>query len=164
MKTLLPPLLLAVAIVTGCTTTTTDANGVKIKVYDPVKTQQVKDAIAPVISSVVRRVVLNSPQHSDEIAGYFRAVGGVFCSASASGQLGPEQVVAALDAATVRLQQGVEPEIIDGKNLLLALYKINYGDRFKAELPPDKWPKNVADIICDSIHQGLKDAGKPGVK
>ncbi len=134
------------------------------RVYDPVKTQQVKDAVAPVIGSIVRRVINNSPQHAAEIASYFHAVGAVFCSASQTGQLGPEQVLAALDAATSELQAGLDDEIIDGKNLLLALYKINYGDRFKAELPPDQWPKNVADVICESIDRGLKDAGKPGVR
>lgn len=157
------PLVLALSagIFTGCTTTNPTTGETA---YDPVKTEQVKAAVTPVVASVVRRVINNSPQHSEEIANYLRAVGAVFCSASASGSLGPEQIIAAADAATAGLQANVEPEIIDGKNLLLALYKINYADRFKASLPPDKWPKNVADVICASIDQGLKDAGKPGVK
>lgn len=133
--------------------------------YDPVKTQQVKDAVTPVVASVVRRVINNSPQHAEEISRYIRAVGSVFCAASASGQLSPVEVITALDAATADLQSaGVDDEIIDGKNLLISLYKINYGDRFKAELPPDKWPKNVADVICESIDRGLKDARQPGVR
>lgn len=157
MKTIIALLTvgLLATLLLGCKTT---------GVYDPVKTEQVKAAVTPVIASVVRRVIVNSPQHSDEIALYLRAVGSVFCSASASGSLGPEQVLAALDAATAGLQTGVEPEIIDAKNVLLALYRINYADRFKAELPADQWPKNVADVICAAIDQGLKDAGKPGVR
>ncbi len=133
-------------------------------VYDSVKTDQVKAALTPITASVVRRVILTSPQHADEIALSSRAVGSVFCSAAASGSLGPEQVLAAVDAATAGLQAGVDPEIIDAKNALLAIYRIFYGDRFRAELPADKWPRHVADLICASIDQGLKDAGKPGVK
>jgi hypothetical protein len=156
--------LLSSICLVGCKTAGKTASGEPTRIYDPVKTQQVKDAVTPVVASVVRRVINNSPQHADEIARYFHAVGAVFCSASETGQLGPEQVLDAMDAATAELQAGLDDEIIDGKNLLMALYKINYGDRFKAELPPDQWPRNVADVICDSIDRGLKDAGKPGVR
>jgi hypothetical protein len=59
---------------------------------------------------------------------------------------------------------GDEQIAIDVKNAVIAIYKIYYGDRFKAELPPDGWVRNVADVLCVSIDQGLKDAGKIGCK
>ena len=126
--------------------------------FDPVKTETVKAVAAPVVASAVRRVT------TDENADYLRAGGAVFCAASRSGQLDPVFLIDALEAATVSRQARVDPLVIDAKNLLVALYKINFNDRFRAELPPDKWPKNVADVLCEAIDLGLKDAGRPGVK
>ena len=164
MKNLLIIAILATALMASITAckTTDPVSGERR--FDPVKTEQVKASIEPVISSVVRRVIDNSPENSDAIATYLRAVGGVFCSASASGALGPEEIINAADMATSGLQGGVEPEIIDAKNVLIALYKLNYGDRFRATLPADMWPKNVADVLCAAINQGLIDAGKAGVQ
>ena len=158
-----PVLIIVILTVALLASACKSTNSAGVKAYDPVKTEQVKAAIEPVLSSVVRRVVNNSPQHGDEIAGYMRAAGGVFKSAAETGSLGPEQLIAAMDAATAGLQDSVDPEIIDGKNALLSLYRILYGDRFKAELPPDQWPRHVADVIAGGIDQGLKDAGKLGI-
>lgn len=155
----------ACIFIAGCYSGCKTANPTTgVKEFDPVKTEKVKAAIEPIVSSAVRRVVASNPKHSDEIALYLRAVGGAVCSISDTGEASPETLIAAIDAATVNLQAGVDPEIIDGKNAIIAVYKILYADRFKAELPPDEWPKNVCDVICQAIDQGLKDAGKPGVR
>ena len=153
-------LLLAVS---GCTTKVIDpATGQSTTQFDPVKTEQVKALLEPIGAGAVRRIITNSPQHSDEIAGYFRAVGSVFCQMSANNDFDPAYLIGAADAATAKFQANVPQEAIDVKNALVALYKVNFEGRFRAELPPDKWPKNVADVICVSIDQGLKDSGKPG--
>ena len=146
---------LAAALLTGCTTVNPVTG---VRAYDPIKTAQVKASVEPIVASVVRRVA------SEKNEVYIRAVGVAFCAVSTSGQLSPVTMMEIVDAATFNLQQGVDPTVIDAKNLLVALYKINYGDRFTAELPPDKWPKNVADVICNAIDQGLKDKGLAGVK
>lgn len=162
IRTLLTAVVLAASLALVACKSTNPATGKKE--YDPVKTEQVKAAVEPILASGVRRVLANNPEHGDEIAGYMRSVGYVFLSASESGELGPEQIIEAADRATAGLQNGVDPAIIDGKNALIALYRILYGDRFKAELPPDKWPKHVADVIAQAVDQGLKDAGKPGLR
>lgn len=145
---------------TGCTTTDPTTGEKK---FDPVKTQAAKDTIQPIAASSVRRVITNSPQHSDAIADYFRSIGTAFCKMEATGNFSPQQLVDAADAATAKLQAGVDPFVIDLKNAIVALYKLNFGARFNAELPPDKWPAFVASVFCQGISQGLKDAGKPGV-
>lgn len=160
MKSLILSICLASTLifVNGCATN---------KPVDVVKVQQVKDAITPVAASAVRRVILNSPEHSDELAVYFRSLGSVFCAMSDTGEFSPVTLITAVDNATLPYQlqlQGDEQIAIDIKNAVVAVYKIYYGDRFKAELPPDSWVKNLADLLCDSINQGLKDAGKPGIK
>lgn len=149
-----------VVMLTGCKTT----NSSGVKVFDPVKTEQVKAAVEPFVASIARRILLNNPKQAAEIGNYMRAVGGVFCDASSSGQLSPDQIITAIDGATANLQNGADPLVIDGKNLIITIYRIAYGERFKAELPADQWPKNVADVLCAAIDQGLKDAGQAGVK
>jgi hypothetical protein len=143
-------------LLVGCKTTNSEGQSE----FDPVKTEQVKAAVTPVVASVVRRIV-NDPEHPDRSEAarlYLTAVGGVFCQASATGQLTPDQIITALDTVTAGLQEQVDPLVIDAKNVLIAIYRINYAEKHNAELPPDKWPHAVLDVLCDSITQGLADA------
>lgn len=130
--------------------------------YDPVKTAQVKAAVVVPVTSAIRRVILNSPAHSDELAAYFRSVGTVFCKMRDTGNFSPEYLVDEVNKV-------VSPSIGDNvyadiKNAAVAIYKISYAQRANAELPPDKWPYSVADVLCSGIDTGLRDAGKPGVR
>lgn len=151
------PLMLAVS---GCHTTQIDPNtGQPVKVFDPVKTANVKAASEAFVTTVARRI---AAKPKNEI--YIRTVGAVFCTASTTGHLDPLVIESMLEQALADKLQDVDPLVIDAKNFLLALYRINYGNRFNAELSPEKWPKNVADVICNSVDTALKDLGKPGVK
>jgi hypothetical protein len=146
-------------------TTVPDVTGTNFVTYiDPVKLAQVEAAIQPAASSVLRRAILNSPQHADEIAGYARAVGSVFCQTANTGQFSPSQVLAAADRATAGLQTSMPPEAIDGKNAALALYTILWNDKLTTNVPTNGWPYAVCNVFCRSIDQALKDAGKPGVQ
>lgn len=151
--------LLAVCAVTGCKSTNPTTGQ---REYDPVKTEQVKAAIEPIAAGAIRRVIENSPQHADEIATYLRSVGRIFCAMETNGNFSAEFLITEADKLTAPLLK--DNYVVDIKNAILALYRINYADRFKAELPPDKWPRHVASLFCASIDRGLKDAGKPGVK
>lgn len=140
-------------VVTGLTNTSTK--------LDPAKLSQVENALEPVVAGATRRVLRNSPQHSDEIALYLRSVGTVFCDMHDSGRFEPAYLIDAADKiATPQLE---DDYVIDIKNAAIAIYKIAWGDRFTAELPPDQWTGQICTLICTSIDVGLKDAGKPGV-
>lgn len=140
-------------VVTGLTNTSSK--------LDPAKLSQIESALEPVVAGAARRVLKNSPQHSDEIALYLRSVGSVFCDMQASGRFEPAYLIDAADKiATPNLP---DDYVIDMKNAAIAVYKIAWGDRFTAELPPDQWPGEVCKLICGSIDTGLKDSGKPGV-
>jgi len=132
-------------------------------VYDPVKSSQVVAAIQVPVQSTLLRVLRKSPQHSDEIAAYIRAVGNVFCAASITGRFTPEQLIAEIEKVTQPLQSKVDPLVIDVKNAAVALYTIFYAQRHSAELSPEKWPAHVAKLLCSAIDTSLTDAGKPGV-
>jgi len=167
-KTVTTLLLLGIGIgMTGiaCTITKIDpVTGQPVKVYDPVKTQQVKDAVLPITASTVRRVLENNPTKAVEIASYFRAIGTPFCSIAATGLVDLNLLTNVLDAATASRIGKLDPVAIELKNTLLALFKVFYADRFKAELPPEAWTRNIADVICSALDQGLKDAGLTGIK
>jgi hypothetical protein len=141
-------------VVTGLTNSTTK--------LDPAKLSQVETALEPVVAGAARRVLKNSPQHSDEIALYLRSVGAIFCDMHDSGRFEPVYLIDAADRiATPQLD---DDYVIDIKNAAIAIYKIAWGDRFTAELPPDEWSGQVCSLICTSIDVGLKDAGKPGIR
>lgn len=161
MNKLLMTLLCAAALTLTACRSVNPTTGQKE--FDPVKTQAVKDTVQPLAAGAVRRVIQNSPQHSDAIAEYFRSIGTAFCKMDATGNFSPQVLVDAADAATAKLQAGVDPYVIDLKNGIVALYKLNFGARFNAELSPERWPAFVASVFCNGIGQGLKDAGKPGI-
>lgn len=156
-----PVLALATLLVLSACKTA-GPNGVPV--YDPVRSAQVVAALTVPVQDTVNRVIRNSPQHSDEIANYIRLVGNALCQAKASGQLTPEQIISAVEAATAPLQAKADPLIITVKNTVVALYAIFYYQRHTAELPPDQWPAHVVGLFCDAINRGLKDAGKPGTQ
>jgi len=155
--------LLTTALVTttGCTTVTTGTN--VVTVIDPVRLQQAKLAIEPAVSSVLRRVMLRSPQHVVEIGNYARAVGTVFCQMAANRNFSPAYLIAAADKATLDLQATAPPEIIDAKNAAIALYQIFLVDKLMVSLPRDQWQLAICQLFCESINQALKDAGQPGI-
>ena len=152
-------LLALSAAPTGCTTTGSGTNAVTV--IDTNKLAQVQAVVEPLLSSVIRRVVANSPQHSVEIANYVGAVGGVCCQMTASNDFTPTYLIAALDKATAGLQTGVDQDIIDAKNAIVAIYKIAYSDQLTVSLGNGVWPRAVLGTLCDSVNQALSDSSLP---
>lgn len=151
--------------VTGCVTKPGPGPSTNtVSTVDPVKLQQAKSAITPVVSGVIRRAILNSPQHAADIGNYARAVGSVFCNMLANKNFTPTYLIDAANAATLRYQWAASPDLIDAKNAVLALYQIFYADKLTVELPDNQWLVAVCGLFCDSVDQALKDAGQPGVK
>lgn len=153
--------IMSLLLTMGCKTTQPDGQ----VVYDPVKTAQVKEALEPVVRIPVRRVIMNSPQHSKEIALYFRSVGGVFCRMAAEKQFDPTTL-------TVELQKLLPPKVLENQDVQALidlkvafekLYKLYWNDRLRADFPPEGYLVNVCDFFCTSIGNGLKDAGEPGI-
>jgi hypothetical protein len=157
---LLIVLSLLALLTLGCKTVNT-ASGQKE--YDPVKTEQVKAAFEPLLSSPVRRILLNSPKHAAETGTYFRGVAGVFCAMATSKQFTPEFLIAALDSLAAPKIGDRYQEVLDVKNALVAAYTIFYASRHRAELPETGYLLHISDFICSAINRALKDAGQEGV-
>lgn len=147
--------------ITGCTTTTVGTN--VVVVIDQQKLADVQAALDPVLSSVLRRVIKNSPQHSVEIAGYARAVGRAFLQIKTSHTFSPADVINVVNNLTSGLQAGVPDEIIDAKNAAIAIYKILWNDKLTTTVPLDGWMDAVSNTFINVINQALIDAGQPGV-
>jgi hypothetical protein len=155
------------AFAPGCTkstlTTVTDGvtNTVTKTVISTNTLSDVRDVLEPVVAGGIRAALQNSPEHSEEIALYMRAVGTVFCDMSANHQFSPVYLVDALNQALVpNISNAVA---VDIKNAAVAIYKIAFGNRFTAEIPADEWASQVCLLICDSVDTGLRDAGKSGI-
>jgi len=134
--------------------------------YNPALTQQVKDALEPAVRLPVRRVIMNSPQHSAEIATYFRGIAQVFCKMKEDKSFNPTTLTANLQSILppkLTNKEAVQT-LLDLKVSVESLYKIYWNDRFSAELPEEGWMYNVADFFCSAIDNGLKDAGQAGAK
>lgn len=149
--------LLAILFLSGCST----VNGKRQ--VDPVKVSQARAIIEPVAAGAIRRVILNSPEHAPEIARYAAAVAGVFCTMSLSNEFAPEFLVTQLDRfADPELAKISDGYLIDVKNAGVGVYKLLWGDRLRAEIPATNWLHAVCELFCESISQGLSDAGYPG--
>ena len=143
---------------TGCTTVNPATGQAQ---FDPVKTEDVKAALEVPVVSAIRRTILNSPQHALEISTYFRSLGKIFCSMEATTNFSPATLMAQADALlSPRLK---ESYLIEIKDSIVLLYKLNYNKRFTAELPPDQWAYQTSSFFCAAIDRGLKTAGQPGV-
>jgi hypothetical protein len=159
--TMLALLALPVAVTTGCKS----PNGTNAPTtLDPAKVQQIADAVEPVMTVALRRAIANSPQHSAEIGNYARALGTVACDMQSGNNFSPSYLVDAVNKATAGLQAGVDPIILDVKDVIVAIYKIAYNDRMTWSLGTNIWPKAVCGAICDSVNQALLDSGLPGCK
>lgn len=156
--------LALMAFTPGCTTVPGPDGTNTVTVIDPVKLARVETILEPGVASVLRRALARSPQHGPEIANYARAFGGVFCQAQQNQQFSPDIILAAADAATMPLQTNAPPELIDGKNMALALYRLLWNDKLTVSVPTNGWPYAVCTLFCNSVDRGLKDAGYPGVK
>ena len=151
---------------TGCTTTSTVANGVTnvVTTIDPNRLNQIKAALEPAAASVLRRAIQNSPQHAAEISAYARELGTVFCQMQANNNFDPTYLLKAADDLTSKYQASLGPDVLDGKNAALALYQICFADKLTVQLPNNLWMRAVCGLFCDSINQALTDAGQLGIK
>ncbi len=163
-------LLLAVAALacgllttTGCKTTNPVTG---VREFDPAKTEKVKAFSENISKIVLRRALTRFTNEAPTIELYTRALGGVFCEMQRTKQFSPESLEAGVEALV--LPKLENPEALaymhDARDIIFATYRTFYSDRFTAELGPEDWLTAVADIFCNSIDQGLRDLGKPGVK
>jgi hypothetical protein len=152
----------AAFVFTGCKTTNPDGT----KVPDKAKTEAVKAAAKGVVSFGIAESIAQFPNDAENIAKYSAAAGAVFCDMKARSAFSPEVLEAGLFAL-------VAPEVKDeealrylraARGMLLTAYEMAYAQKWKAELKPDEWEMAIAEIFCDAIDRGLKDAGKAGVK
>lgn len=130
--------------------------------HQPVKVAEVQAAITVIgRNSVCRSIQTTHIDYHESVAGYFRQVGEVFCRMADNGDFTHEGMVRAVNGIPSPLL--TDTYALDVKIALMALYKVTYGDRLRAEIPPDRWLAETSKVFCESISEGLKDAGKTGI-
>lgn len=148
MKTKLALILIAMSL-SFCACRTTDGEP------DPVTTEQVKAAVEVPVASAVKRVILNSPQHSTNLANYFKGVRDIFCKMKTESQFDLNELLLQLDRLVPPIS---DPTVTDLKNLTVALLRI-WSARHPVNIPANEWLWHVSDTICRSVGQGITDAG-----
>jgi len=137
------------------------------KVYDPVKTAKIHEAVKPILQTAVSQIIARNTNDAVVISGYFRGVAEVFCQMDRDKQFSPEslaqQVGERLNGVISSLKPDQQLWILTAKNLIVALYGIRFADRNNADIPEDGYLSFLSKLFCQSIDQGLKDSGQPGV-
>ena len=141
---------LILVVLTGCTTLNSDGD----RVFDPVKTEKVKAIIKPQVSTLVALVVNNNPGTRE----HFQLAADQICLLRDSGQVTPATFQVAINSAFANWDGSNRLEVIAGVNVLIALVEINYADRLRADLPPEKFAWNLFDVLCEGIKQALEQA------
>ncbi len=159
----------AVACLTfaGCATATKtgeDGTLVTVRTVDPVRVKQIREIVEPGAASVLRRAIKRSPEHAQMIADYAGAVAGIFCQMESTGNFSVDFLIAAADKATADLQAKATgnddwvEEIIDGKAVLIGIYKAAVDQQLTWKLPDNVWLREVSALVCNSVTQALHDA------
>lgn len=124
----------------------------------PVTIQSATNHVTALIKESVTRAIQTAPfEYEDTVAGYFRQVGNAFCNMATSGDFTHAGISKTVDAIP-------SPMIVDGyaldvKLMVMALYKVIYGDRLRSEITPDRWLAQMSQVFCGAINEGVKDAG-----
>lgn len=130
--------------------------------HQPVKLDVAKQVVQRIGIDAVCRAVQTTPiEYRDSVGEYFRKVGFQFCQMPTSGDF----TYSALEKAVNEIPSPLitDTYFLDVKSTLLSLYKLSYADRLRAEIPPNRWLEQISQVFCESISEGLKDAGKAGV-
>lgn len=152
---------MGLSVLIGCTTVTDPATGETHQVVDPVKAEKVRAAITPLISGAIRRLLVDNPEKAREIAAYIESGKNVFCAMADNKQFSPSYLRDELDK--ILAPRIKDDYLLDVKNAVIALYEIQYADRFRTELSTDQWLYQVSRLFCNAITAGLNDANQAGV-
>jgi len=152
-------MLLVAAFCVGCMTQN-PATGEKE--FDPVKTEQVKEASKTLIASATRRTIVDTYGYDKRVLLYFEKSLTTFKTMRDNKEFSVATLRLNLEAALY--ETGIFPNpnidglIIDGKNFLVSLYAIQYENRLSADLGEDGFVFNLMDALCDGTEQGIQDA------
>jgi hypothetical protein len=124
--------------------------------YDPVKTEQVKAAVKPLVTSLARRGVLKNP----DARTYVETIAGILEEMRDNKNFDPVYLNVALDKAFAGLPKDEEWSgyVIDAKNTLLALYQIFWQKKAQVALSEDEWGYHLTDFFAAALRQALVDS------
>lgn len=138
--------LIGASLLTGCAT---------FENVDPVKIEQVKVAVQPVLSSLARRGILKKP----EVRPYLVELAKVLESMRDNKQFDPIYLSSAFSAALEKLPKDEEWTqcVLDAKNVLEAVYAVFWQERSRVELSEDEWGYQLTDLLANTLRSALDD-------
>jgi hypothetical protein len=148
--TLVAVSLASISLLVGCKTV---PPGGGPPVYDPVKTEQVKAAIEPLVISLLQRGVLKNP----EARPYLEAMTSVLEQSRDNKRVDPMYLDAALSGALNGLPSDKEwaQYVRDVKNGLTALYVIFWHEKTQLNLSEEAWGYHLTDLFARVLRKTL---------
>ena len=146
--------VLVLPLLTACKTTNPETGQ---REYDPIKTQQVQAAVKPVVTGVVTAVINRHPEARKP----FQKAADNICTLRDNRMFSVDSLRMAFNSAFEDFNQKTDPLVVNGIQLVIALFEINLANKLQADLPPDEFAWSLLDILCDGINQGLAATGSP---
>lgn len=145
-------LALTAPVFSGCKTTQADGSSV----YDPTKTENLKLALEPLVTSLVRRGLLAKPESRVYVEGMTSALEAMRDSKS----FDPSVLDGGLNLALNDLPKDKEwaQYVIDVKNTLYAVYTIFWKQKSSVELSEEEWGYHLTDFFATTLRRALADS------
>lgn len=130
--------------------------------FDPVKTQSIKEATKPLVASLVRRGIVDIYEKDPNVLIYFQASAQTFCTMRDQKAFSVQVMRLSLERTLADTgifpNSKVDPLIIDVKNLIIAIYAVQYENRLRADLSEEEFLWNILDSMCQGFETGISDA------
>ena len=149
------------ALLMGCTTLNPVTNQQE---YSHERTEALKAAVQGPVTTTLT-IVLVKNKGDEDLANYFRSVGGVFCQVKTNKSFDPSYVVSEVAKIVIPNIKDDNTRIIAMvvKDSLLSLYKAFYSYKINIPALEQSYLYNISDVSCQSIDTALRNAGKPGI-
>lgn len=150
MKHYISIIALAAFVLTGCMTT--DQNTGE-KVFDPIKTQQVKDSVVPGIATAVLFGLETEPRCLPGI----ELIRDTTCNLVGKGIVDSSTVNETLLALNFQIVPGVEGKRWSAMvvNTIISVYNVAVADYAQSEVNKDIVLYHILDALCVGIDRGL---------
>lgn len=129
------------------------------KVYDAAKTERAKAIFVPQLKEGIRQVYAHNQAHREEITAYLKGAQNIFCTMEATKQFKPAYLISEADKLGTPLlaRKLGNQDILRGKDLVIALYELNFGDAGTLGLSEEGWGYQLTDTFCRVFTESIAE-------
>jgi hypothetical protein len=131
-----------------------------VKEFDPAKTAQVKAVVKPPIKQGVRILLAKNVNHRAEILKYLASGRDIFCNMQKNKNFSPAYLIEQANLlGTPELAKALNDDyILTAKDLIIALYTINFADKGNVAIPEETWGYQISEVFCESLTEAINES------